>query len=375
LTVIDYIGNHRIFLTKVRTLWGLGTGDHEIDRVLNLWVQGERTLPPGCEVTYELEAVGILRSLLRPKSSADAFKAYYDEFKERHGVRPTALEAYHDHYTPKSLRAQYGSWHRFVESMGDLNLEQSAALKDYGTFLDTLELTPMTKSYKMLVLLAMLNEDRFPGEMNIDKLANAFRRLARRSAILARDVGPALENDTELRRHLEQNPIAAWSGGRGTGHRAYFAYENQTFRSTFALKEEHRAACRELAREIVDWRLAEYMARVKAAESGAYGARRIECKVSHSGGNPILFLPDRKRHPGIPSSWTMIRTEDGDYEANFVHIAVNVIRKPGDGSNRLPALMRAWFGPDAGRPGTNFKVVFEQEEDCWRMNPAEEGMT
>jgi len=33
-----------------------------------------------------------------------------------------------------------------------------------------LETTEMTRSYKMLVLLAMLNADRFPGEIAIDEL-------------------------------------------------------------------------------------------------------------------------------------------------------------------------------------------------------------
>src|SRR5206468_11299395 len=43
-------------------------------------------------------------------------------------------------------------------------------------FLDELETTPMTRSYKVLVLLAMLNEDQLPGSLEIARLAEAVSR-------------------------------------------------------------------------------------------------------------------------------------------------------------------------------------------------------
>jgi hypothetical protein len=45
LSVIDYIGNHRIFLAKVRTLLNLPPGYAELDRALNLLRAGELALP------------------------------------------------------------------------------------------------------------------------------------------------------------------------------------------------------------------------------------------------------------------------------------------------------------------------------------------
>src|SRR6185436_12817531 len=65
LTVIDYIGNHRVFLLKPQTLFGLPSGDREILNLLERLRMGTQELPPGCEVTYELEAVEILKSLLK----------------------------------------------------------------------------------------------------------------------------------------------------------------------------------------------------------------------------------------------------------------------------------------------------------------------
>ena len=73
---------------------------------------------------------------------------------------------------------------------------------------------------------------------------------------------------------------------------------------------------------------------------------------------PILFLPNRRTTPGIPTGETVVDVEGTEYAATFVKIAVNVLRRPGNPRNELATVLRQWFGPDAGLPGTNFHVVF-----------------
>ena len=86
------------------------------------------------------------------------------------------------------------------------------------------------------------------------------------------------------------------------------------------------------------------------------------CKVSHANRRPILFLPDRAQHPGLPTGWTDVSIERETYEANFVKIALNVVRRKGSDANELPGILRRWFGPNAGLPGTDFRVAL----DCKR---------
>ena len=62
-------------------------------------------------------------------------------------------------------------------------------------------------------------------------------------------------------------------------------------------------------------------------------------KVSHASGNPLLFL-DRKKHPWLPSGWTTVWVDDTAYELNFVKVAVNVARRPGETGNALHGLLR-----------------------------------
>ncbi len=209
LRVIDYIGNHRTFLLKPQTLFGLGQSDHEISMALEAIQHGEVDLPPGCEATYELEAINILRALLRAPKPDEALHARYEEFRERHGERPTAAEAFHEGYNPRSTRKIYGSWLQFLSAMCDLQEKEQRVLEhpQAGEFLNILEITPIARSFKMLTLMAMLNEDQLPGELKIEKLAESFAQLAQRSSKLKADVKVDVKNQRALRQYLEKNPI------------------------------------------------------------------------------------------------------------------------------------------------------------------------
>lgn len=363
LTVVDYIGNHRSFLLKVRTLLQLPPGrDADVAAALQQIQSGTFELPPGCSVTYDLRAIEIIRALLRlPRAAVqDALLDYYVDFRERRDVRPTALQTFHDGYKPRSARSKYGSWLRFVDSQGGLSKAEKSAFDELSAFLDDLEVTQMTKSYKMVTLLALLNRDALPGDgLPLVDLANEVRRIAENHPELRSDFGEHLASDAALQRMLEQNPISAWVGGAGTGAVSHFSYEARVFR--FRHTPAERSAAQRLIREIVDWRLAEYLGR--SVDDGAH----YVLSVSHATGRPLLFYPPR--HDGLPSGWTPVEIEGRRYEANFVKVALNVVRKAGESANELPAILRGWFGADAGLPGTNHHVRLRRNDEIWRLEP------
>jgi hypothetical protein len=49
--------------------------------------------------------------------------------------------------------------------------------------------------------------------------------------------------------------------------------------------------------------------------------------------------------------------------------ACNVIRRPGEEGNELPGILRGWFGPDAGAPGTCHSVALELRGADWHLAP------
>ena len=250
--------------------------------------------------------------------------------------------------------------------MDDLSEAQERVWKNEtaSKFLTSLDTTMMTKSYKMLTLLTMLNENQLPGALPVDELARGFARLARRSAKLRVDVDASLDDPNALRRHLEKNPVAAWTGGKGTKGKNFFKYENGVFRTTFDIDPGEREAFQEFLRELADWRLGEYLDRSPVGTDEG-----IVCKIIHANQRPIIFLPKRRTTPGIPTGETAVGVEGTEYEATFAKIAVNVLRRPGNPRNELAAVLRQWFGPDAGLPGTNFHVVFRSTASGWTLEP------
>ena len=369
VNVIDYIGNHRTFLQPPMILLAGGSDrPGELLMALERLERGEFDLPVGCSVTYELEAMNILKALAKPTIGADVTATWYRGFRERNGERPTASEAWHAGYDPKKLRKGFGSWFGFVNAEGDLSEQQGGLFKTHKEFLDALEVTPITKSYKMLVLLAMLSREVFPGEISIEDLAYGVGHFVRRSRLLAEDLGPVLDDHNELVRLLEEHPIKAWIGGRGTGKTSYFEYKDGVFKTNFDGQKEHAQALAELTRELCDYRLAQYLERLQGEKQFA---PRIVCAVSHSNGRPLLFLPNRDKTPGIPFGWQPITANGESYSANFVKVAVNVMRKDDNEGNILPDVLRGWFGENAGQPGSADRIIFEWIENNYVLRPLE----
>lgn len=112
-----------------------------------------------------------------------------------------------------------------------------------------------------LTLRAMLQVGALPGQVSIQRLAEEFARLARASERLRSEVRVDLDDLDRLRGYLEQNPVAAWAGGRGTRGQVYFRYEEGVFSTAFEVPQEMRGDLGELVGELVEWRLAAYLGR------------------------------------------------------------------------------------------------------------------
>jgi hypothetical protein len=54
-----------------------------------------------------------------------------------------------------------------------------------------------------------------------------------------------------------------------------------------------------------------------------------------------------------------------------VKVALNVLTRPGATANVLEEVLRRWFGAGAGKPGTMYRVAFEQKENTWTMAPVD----
>jgi superfamily II DNA or RNA helicase len=363
LKVIDYIGNHRSFLMKLRSVAAVaGKNANSLGALRNILdevIRQEFDLPDGCSVTYELESIRILEDLLKPARPEAALEAFYQDFLERHGIRPTAVEVFHEGFNPRANSDR--SWLGFVSRMNGLSEAEVAALSQSGAFLENIEKTEATRSYKIVLLLAMIAGNAMPGEIRIEKLVEQVAKLANRYLKIRKDFSVDVDDSKKLRSLLVDQPIRAFVGGQGIRETSYFRFDGDRLSTNFEASDGD--AFRELLREILDWRLAQYLSRPTSSDPTA----DIVCRVSRAGERPILFLPHAAPSLHLELGPVLVEIDGSNYETVIAKIAINVVRKPGEETNLLPEILHRWFGDDAGLPGRGERVRLKRDSSGFKM--------
>lgn len=356
VTVIDFVGNHRIFLERVRALLSLAQAEKVTTLRELLSSAGALELPAGCSVELELEAKELLSRLFNVGGANEVERAYR-ELKAERGVRPSAGELYRMRYRPSALRERHGSWFGFVGAEGDLSEVEGRCWAGSEALLRELETTAMTKCFKMVTLEALLEQEALFTGMRLEEVARRSHELLARSpeleADVAEDSGFGDSGGAKWQAYWRKNPINAWTGDK-VGERTWFRLDGDRLRLDLALKPEEQATLHGMVRELVDLRLAQYRERQRPAAAEGFVA-----KVTWNQRDPILKLP-----PGVARGETDVRLADGTvWQFRFQAEFCNVARPAGSGRNQLPDLLRGWFGPSAGRPGTAFRVRFRSSPD------------
>ena len=407
LEVIDFVGNHRVFASRLVHLLSLAPAATAADAtgfaLLKRYLDGrEPALPEGCVLDVELEAKELLKLVL-PAGRAAVEEAYRGMRAEL-GRRPTPTELLHAHYLPHTLRAAHGSWFGFCRAEGDLDASEDRVVERFGAWLGMLETTNLNKSYKMVVLRVLLDRDALWAGLEIPRLAAACRSFLENHPALRADLEGAAftrvpgdarkrglaPSDSEVPVPFSGDPDPAftkwwleWPLSRWMDDQAgqrWFTRRGDRFVADFTCPPELRPAFESLTSELVDLRLAHYTHSRLSSQKASRGSEgtllstTFRAKVSHSNGKPILFLPTVESVPSRPTGPTRVRLPDGrEWVFRFVKVACNVAH-PADaasarGNNALPALLRDWFGPDAGLPGTNFEVDFTSIDGQWLATP------
>ncbi|WP_404292128.1 DUF3427 domain-containing protein [Microvirga sp. RSM25] len=364
LTVIDYIGNHRAFLMKLRAIAALANRDAEtsgrLREVLDELVSDSISLPLGCEVTYDLAAVEILRHLLKPTGTENALESFYRDFEERHGIRPTAVEALHAGLSPRSNSER--SWLGFVDRMRGLDEAEHEAWATHKDFLASIEKTEATRSYKIVLLLALLDGDDLLVRSSLDDLTQRVSTIASRMHKLQQDFSVDLSDQKALKNLLLKNPIDAFLKAKGTRDVSYFSLSGDQFGLSFNVSDP--PALGRLLREILDWRLARYLSRESSLPT------EVICRVTRNpGGRPILFLPAKSGPRPLEEGPLPVSVDGHPMVATVAKIAINVVHSGDNETNQLPAILHRWFGGEVGQPGRSDRVRLHQRDDSWIMEP------
>lgn len=373
LVVVDFIGNHRSFLSKPRALLGLGTASSPSTAdVLKALEDDDWVLPVGCTIDWQLGSIDLLKSLAEQQQRFEpgsALVAFVEAHTEEFGDRPTAMQALRAGYNPGSARRSHNGWFDLLSAVDVLGQDERRLAQKYRGLLDELERGSMTRAYKMVLIRTLLHAGALHSGQTIADLAASSRKLVQGDPRLMADVragatNPDPESATaqEWESFWRKNPIAAWTGAHRDG-KGLFRLDGDRFVPTFSIEEHDRDGADALVAELVEWRLGDYLLKRTPERSTA-----IECAVSHSGGKPIIRF-DRAKNPTLPTGDTPFLANGDRYVGSFVKIALNVATRDGETGNALHALLRGWFGPSAGLPGSRHRVLLERVGDEWVMRP------
>ena len=161
LRVIDYIGNHRIFLTKAAALLGRSGGDRALLQRLDEATSGTLLLPPNCEVTYDLTALEMLKAMLRMRSDHNEGEAWYINYRVQNQTRPTASKFAGAGFTPD--KTGHGGWFDFVSDMGDELPNSAYGHTDFFKLVSDIASKDFTQLLVLKALISTENLDKTPA--------------------------------------------------------------------------------------------------------------------------------------------------------------------------------------------------------------------
>ncbi|MBK9705061.1 MAG: hypothetical protein IPO75_17385 [Betaproteobacteria bacterium] len=186
LTVLDFIGNYRNVHFKLPFLAGQDLSqDLDPSRALSLLVRWQQQgvapqgIPEGVSIDLEPVALNALRTSLQSAAPLrQLVLADLTEMADGLGRPPTLCEWQRSgRYSLRTVRTalDVDRWHRVLEVAQMLGPEAKALEEAAGNFLREVETTGMTKSFKMVVLLAMCEGGVFTPAISMDGLIRFFR--------------------------------------------------------------------------------------------------------------------------------------------------------------------------------------------------------
>jgi superfamily II DNA or RNA helicase/HKD family nuclease len=220
------------------------------------------TVPEFCEVNLDVRVIDLLKEMMAKKHPRrDKLLHAYTTLKHELGKRPTYLEL-HLKGAADSIqyRQEFKSYVGFLEWAGELSEREMEIFHRYRSWLEEVERTGMAKSYKMVVLLAMLG--RGPADwykpITPSEVAPFFHQY-----LMAKEHRKRIDfSDRSSKRLWEYDengvskliatmPMTKWSGSS----KGLISFENDVFALNFDVEQEDQQLLFDWTKEICEYRL------------------------------------------------------------------------------------------------------------------------
>ena len=281
LTILDFIGNHRRAHYVLPALTGRepknGNWAEEAGSILRQYKQERLDLPPGVTVTFDWEAIDLLEArILSSEPRETALLSSYAALWETLGHRPTLVEmSLECEVHPREALQFFGSWQKMLENLEKrrpdliiLREDERQLFSVAGDFFREVERTPMTRSYKMVVLSVWLKrEGGLSRPISLRDLSAGFRAFFA-DPLYSKDLkGTEISDldhvtDRTLESYVQRNPVSAWAGKSRKGEgECFFLYDKSSRTLSFLGTGADLPGFREALQERVSYRLSDYFQR------------------------------------------------------------------------------------------------------------------
>ncbi|MFC4184369.1 DEAD/DEAH box helicase family protein [Saccharococcus thermophilus] len=261
--IIDLIGNYRNADVKLKLF----------DTERNADKNGKRekvipTVPANCSIQLDIRAINLLEEM-RKKRQPRKEKLLWDykQLKQELGYRPTYLQL---HLRGRSDAAEYKSEFKsyvgFLYWADELSEKEKEVFLKYESWLVEAERTPMAKSYKMVVLHAMLNRgpSRWHLPITPKEAAPFFHQYLMEKEYRKRiDFSDNktkqlwIYDEEKVSKLIAEMPMTKWSGSSN----GLLSFENGVFSFNFSIAKEDEEILYQWTKEICEYRLHVYFER------------------------------------------------------------------------------------------------------------------
>lgn len=264
-TIIDLIGNYRNADLKL-SLFDMQTDLSDGASSRRGWV--EPVVPDHCLWHADLEVINLLKELAKKKQPRkEKLREAFVELKQELGRRPSYLELHlQGKANSREYRQEFKSYVGFLHWAGELNDKEEEAFNRVEPWLREVESTGMAKSYKMVVLLYMLEKrtEHWMNPVTPEEVSPFFHHY-----LLEKEYRKRIDfSDTsskklwdydqpKIAKLIADMPMTKWSGSS----KGLVAFEGGVFQLNFDIVPEDREFVYGWTKEICLYRLHEHFER------------------------------------------------------------------------------------------------------------------
>lgn len=259
--IIDFIGNYRNAEKKLSVF----TTDFDVPATLS---SSAFNLPESCEIHLDSAVIDLLAMMKRKQSPRKhAIIEAFKNLKLELGRRPSYLEFHlKAPVDSRIIKQEFGSYIGMLVGAGDLSESEIKLFSAYENWLLEVNGTSMTKSYKMILVAAMLARgiDNWLNPITPQQAAPFFHQYLtekdyRFNADLSDSQGQELRiyNETKVATLIARMPMTYWS----KSSKGLLSFEDNVFYLQIEASREESKILHEWTKEVCEYRLHAYFER------------------------------------------------------------------------------------------------------------------